>query len=344
MIGSLLIANLVGVAYAAPLPDLHCDLDGLGEAVKGTVCFDPKQPWFICYTIENFHSLGNAPVGDAAPFTIKLEIMKGPKLDSGVFQTVTENISDGLGAGDTLGLCLKLPKNVDHKDLGTKRAFRLTVDPPLPNGIIPEDNETNNLCEYDKGTEVPMMPAPGVPPPPDPDKNVKIIDTAGIPGDTHNINVRVKNLGTIDSKVMVMFLTVRSSGFGAAKDASDDMNGIKVPSIPAGKSVWVKIGSVNEEFIQPTPKASKVLSEKNAQPLISKSVTGKTTIIVDMKKATKIGAQRRGPAVLAAVATPPDYKVLIPFTLEISGTHEKLSFGQPSRPTGGQVIKVPGKK
>lgn len=44
VIAILFIANLVGVAGAAPLPDLHCDLDGLGETVKGTVCFDPQQP------------------------------------------------------------------------------------------------------------------------------------------------------------------------------------------------------------------------------------------------------------------------------------------------------------
>lgn len=282
-------------------------------------------------------------MGDAGPFTITLEIMNGPKLDSGVFQTVKENIPEGLKAGGTVGLCLKLPNNVDHKDLGTKRAFRLTVDPPLPKGIIPEDNETNNVCEFDKGTDVPITPKAGVPPPPDPDKNLKIIDTAGIPGDTHNINVRVKNLGTIDSKVMVMFLRVRSSGFGAAKGASDDTNGIKISSISPGRSVWVKIGAANEEFIQPTPRASKVLSERNAQPLISNKVAGNMIIVADMKKATTMDADQRGPTVIAAVAAPPDYKVLIPFTLEISGTHEKLRFGRPSRVPGG-VIKIPGKE
>ena len=107
----LLVTLSIGAAcYAAPapLPDLHGGIDGLQEAIKGTSCFDPAQPWYVCFTIDNSHAVGTAPVADAGPFSLKLEIMKGPKVDSGVLKTVSQDLPDGLKAKSYVSLCMHL--------------------------------------------------------------------------------------------------------------------------------------------------------------------------------------------------------------------------------------------
>src|SRR2546423_3440676 len=170
------------VCHAGALPDLNGQLNGLEQAIKGTPCFDPQQPWYVCFVIGNVHTTGSDPVkGATGPFNLTLEIMKGPGLSSGVFNTVSKNVPEGIGAGNLLEVCFQLPKKFDHNDLGTKHAFRLTIDSPLPKGIVAEDNENNNVVEFGDGTAVPLAPDSSLPQAPAPDKNLKIIDTAAFP-------------------------------------------------------------------------------------------------------------------------------------------------------------------
>jgi hypothetical protein len=341
--GLLVYFSLVLGCYGAVLPDLNGSLNGLEKANPGTSCFDPKQPWYVCFVIGNFHHFGSAPVAPAGPFTLKLEIMNGPSLNSAIIKTVSKDVTAGLNAGALLEVCFHLPASIDHNDLGVKHAFRLTIDSPLPNGQVVEDDETNNVVEFGNGSAVPMATDSSLPQAPAPDKNVKIIDTAAIPGDAHDIKVRIKNLGAIDSKLLVMFLTVHKGMFGAVPGVSDNLNGIKVPPIPPKKSIWVTIGSNNNEaFVQPTSKAKSNPPGKATQPLIARTVAGNTAIISSVKKGGLFGIGKRRDLIVN-VAPPPDYKVLIPFTLDISGTDQKITFGAPPIPSGG-AIKIPGKK
>jgi len=340
---SLLVFLLAGgTAMAAPMPDLHGTIDGVEEAKIGTPCFDPDQPWGIHVSILNFHKKGNQPVAAAGPFTVQIEIMNGPKISSGVFKTISETFAEGIGAPGHVGVTIRLPKVVKHKELGVQRALRYTIDPPLPKGQVSEDDETNNVVIWESGEPLPIAPISDMNPQAPQDRMLQIMGTSALPGDTKHLRVQVKNAGTKTSKASVMFLSLHKPPTpGAPTGSTNNIDGhVTVEPLASGSMATVEIGA-SQSFVQPTSSGG---SRPPVQPISASVPPGRKMIMTNSVKAGFFPRMKRTSTLVVSVPGQPGYKILIPFTLEISGAHEKIRFGSMAPPTGSGPIAIPGKK
>ena len=337
LVALFLLAAVPRVVCAAPLPDLSGSDLHLEKAIPGTSCFDPDQPWYVCVTIENAPQAGAPLVGD---FNLQLDVMKGPKFGSGVFAKSWKVVEGGMGKNTFIGVCIQLPKNVDVNSLGTQRAFRVMIDPNKPDKVD-ESNEENNVVGWEFGVKPPIMEMGGSMAP-QPDKDLQIFDTAAIPGNTQSLLVKIKNKGPVKSKKMKLFLTQKlPPPPGSPTGQTNVGTSAPIPPLAPGAIGKVKITGLHP-FVEPLPQQSG--GTPPAKVTLAQSLAAQNKLVVTRPRTGLFNLGRRQSTLVATAPPPPDYKILIPFTLRILGTDQIIHFGNDVVEPGGGPIKIPGKK
>ena len=358
LVAAPLLATLGPPGEAAPLAQLWIDKSGLcvQKALPGTACFDPKQPWYVRVLVVNkFPVPSGEPPADAGPFRVQLAIMNGPKIDSSPAETIFFDVVEGLSFTSIIAVSMQLPEKVKHVDFGSKRAFWIAVDPD--NNVLKGEQPGFSPVLYWESKEgqrvivVPECPK-AVPPPgsgsaPSADRDLKITDTAGVPGSKQKLKVEIKNVGALRS--VQATLTFSLFGVPTPADPIRKTVGVadaKIPPLDPGTKAWVEIDGPLA-FVEPLEDPSRAQAPRirHSQPISFRPIATRKAVLTKenvVRDASGVRLVRQAPITLVHVTGPPDYKVLIPFALEVAGTNERLVFGVPA-PTGGP-IKIPGKK
>jgi hypothetical protein len=356
LVAALLLATLAPPSDAAQA-QLWIDKSRLclQKALPGTACFDPKQPWYLRVMVVNkFPEPYGEPPADAGPFRIAVAIMNGPTFTSGLAETMSFDVVDGLPFTSNIAVSMQLPEKVKPVDLGSKRAFWIAVDPENKvmkggqDGVSPVFEW--ELKEGERVAIVPECPKT-VPPPgsgsaPSADRDLKITDTAGVPGNKQKLKVEIKNVGTLRS--VPATLTLNLFGTPTPGDPVRKTVGVadaKIPPLDPGAKAWVEI-SGPIAFVEPPADTSRAQAPRirQSQPIAFRSIATRKAVLTRenvVRDASGVRV-RQAPLTLVHVTGSSDYKALIPFALEVAGTNERLVFGMPA-PTGGP-IKIPGKK
>jgi len=322
---------------ADSLPDLHGIVFGLEKASPGSACWDPAQPWFISFDISN-------PGGvKLKSLDLKLHIMNGPKLVSGVFASSEQLAVDALAEGSTgVNISVRLPKNVPVGEVGTKRAFRLVIDPPYATGgVIKESDEMNNLVDYELGVAPPVQD--GLTFQEQPDQMLKITSTAGISGDKKHIQVQIKNFGPVHSKPLRLFLVVALApqpGFPTGSTA--DGYSVEIPSLAPGAQTWVTIGS-DYEFVEPDPAVTIGSKTPLSSPIAISRKAGFENIRVTTTRTRTFFFPKTIRLINITAPKPLGYTVLRNFKLRILGTQEVIYIGVKRKSREAGPIRIPGK-
>jgi hypothetical protein len=314
-------------------PDLSGKVFGLNEAQPDDPCFDPLQPWFVNFVVQN---IGTGPAGT---FSVKMEAYEkglgfdiNTKLVGWAKKTfeMPASFDFVLGPQQVVSADYRLPVGIAHTDFGSKFPFVFIIDPDHEVDE-PEATRGNNVVWT---VETPPILSEGPPPPPDPWD----VSASAVIGEKNAVVAKIRNQGkkTLSASTVELVLRVPRPGVPTGKPEVAGTG--QVPSLKPGALAQVKIVA-NRDFI-----IAESAPAKNTRG-VSKTDTGiKKTNTVE-RSTPMPGLQKQGRSGGNLIVTQTTkFKVLVPFSLRIKGAGSELGFGGPSATSASGKIKPPGKK
>lgn len=317
----------------ADKPDLSGKVFGLKETLPGDPCFDPLQPWFVNFVVQN---IGTGPAGT---FSVKMEAYEkglgfdiNTKLVGWAKKTfeMPESFGFVLGPKQVASAHYRLPVGIAHTDFGSKFPFVFIID---PDHEVDEPKATrgNNVVWT---VETPPILSDAPPPPPDPWD----VSASAVVGEKNVVVAKIRNQGAETLAASTVELVLRVPRPGAPTGKPEVAGTGKIPALKPGAQALVKV----------TAKRNFIIAESAP----GKSTKGASKTGASMKKANAVERSKLGTGLKKQgglggnllVTQTTKFKVLIPFSLRIRGADSELGFGGPSATSASGKIKPPGKK